>query len=163
MRMDPRCKRLNELSDLYHQLFRQITERHLEQECRKCQLDEPLCLGDYTFLASVSEQESSSLAGVSKKLGISPSTATRQVNRLLANGLITKSSVPGDERRYEIRLTEKGCLLVEKMDSHLFETVQRAYENVTDSEMQTVFHYMEKCNQALQAMMKDEQSGAREG
>ena len=146
MRIDPRCKRVNELSDQYHQLFRQVAERYLSEECAKTGV-ESLCLGDYSFLFTIGEEPSGmiSMADAAKKLGINPSTATRQVNRLLMSGLVTKSPSRGDERRYDVRLTEKGEALLERMDERLYEAVQKTYVDVSEEEMQTVYGYLEKC------------------
>ena len=146
MRIDPRCKRVNELSDQYHQLFRQVAERYLSEECAKAGV-ESLCLGDCSFLFTVGEEPSGmiSMADAAKKLEINPSTATRQVNRLLLSGLVTKSPSHGDERRYDVRLTEKGAALLERMDERLYEAVQKTYADVSEEEMQTVYGYLEKC------------------
>ena len=146
MRIDPRCKRVNELSDQYHQLFRQVAERYLSEEGAKAGV-ESLCLGDYSFLFTIGEEPSGmiSMADAAKKLGINPSTATRQVNRLFMSGLVTKSPSRGDERRYDVRLTEKGAALLERMDERLYEAVQKTYVDVSEEEMQTVYGYLEKC------------------
>ena len=55
MQMDPRCKRLNALSDQYHQLFRHMAEKYLEQACLERKYKEKLCLGDFLLLYEVGE------------------------------------------------------------------------------------------------------------
>ena len=147
MQMDPRCKRLNALSDQYHQLFRHMAEKYLEQACLERKYKEKLCLGDFLLLYEVGEggNKAVSMADISRKLSINPSTATRRVNRLLADGMITKEGARFDERRYDLYLTREGRELLEHMERLLYEMVQFVYQPVSEDEMQTVYRYMEKC------------------
>ena len=154
MRVDPRCRRLNELNDQYHALFRDLVERNLAKQCREYHLQEPLCTGDYLLLVEVGESGDSpaSMAAISKRLNINPSTATRRVNRLLTDDLVTKSIAPGDERRYDLRLTDKGARFLDQMDEWVYQTIQKTYEPVTDEELRVVYQYMEKCISQLQRL-----------
>ena len=156
MKMDPRCKRLNELSAHSQQLYRQLAEGYLEEACRNQGLAEALCLGDYAFLAAVAESGDGCaiMAHVARQLGINPSTATRQVNRLVADGLVTKSAAPNDDRRYEIRLTPSGRALTTHMEDALFAAVQAAYANVTEDELNVVYRFMEKYNGGLEGLIR---------
>ena len=158
MRTDPRCRRLSELSEQSHLLYRQLAERYLARECRALGLTEGLCAGDYAFLNAVGESagDCAVMAEAARRLGINPSTATRQVNRLLAGGLVTKSAAPDDERRYEIRLTPSGRALLERMEARLYAAVQTAFESVTGEELQTVFRFMEKYNGSLAGLLEGE-------
>ena len=157
MLMDPRCKRLNELSDQYHMMFRQLAERYLDQLCTECQLREALCIGDYLLLYKVGEcgDEPANMAAISKELNINPSTATRRVNRLLNDGLVTKSSAPDDDRRYDLRLTHLGAGFLGQMNERLHKAVGMTYEPVTDREMQTVYRFMEKCIDQLEKLLEN--------
>ena len=154
MRMDPRCERLNELTDLYHQLFHQLAERYLSRESSAYRLPEPVCTGDLEFLRVVGERTDGtvSMSDVSRELAIHPSTATRRANKLVANGLILKSDAPDDERRYELRITETGQAFLARIDDLLFDAVQKTYENVTDGDMSVVYGYLEKCIDRLRAL-----------
>lgn len=158
MQLDPRCKKLNELTDRYHQLFSQLGEKYILQLGRESGVRDDLAYGDFAFLSVMDDsgQDAVSMAYVSRKLGINPSTATRRVNKLLANGLVTKSSAADDDRRYDIRLTDMGRSLVEKMNACLYTAVQKTYEHVTEEEMQTVYGYLEKCIGELMGLVKKE-------
>ena len=147
MRIDTRCKHLNELNDRYHLLFRQVMERYLGKTCQESNYPEPLCVGDFQMLFYIGEggEEGGHMAAISKKLNINPSTATRRVNRLLTDGLVTKSTAPDDDRRFDLRLTARGSALLDRMDELAYDTVQTVYEPVTDREMQTVYRFLEKC------------------
>ena len=155
MRMDPRCKHLNELNDQYHLLFRQLAEGYLGKACRERRYREELCLGDYLLLYEVGEggDEPVSMADVSRKLVINPSTATRRVNRLLQDGLVTKSAAPYDERHFDLRVTAAGRELIDQMDHLLYETVQFVYDPVTDKEMQAVYRFLDKCISQLNLLI----------
>ena len=158
MRMDPRCKQLNDQSEQSHLLYRQLTETFLARECRTREFPESLCVGDYVFLNAVGEtaEGCATMAEVARLLGINPSTATRQVNRLLADGLVTKSVAPHDDRRYEIRLTSSGRALLERMEDRLYTAIKSAYDNVSEEELQTVFRFMEKYNANLARLLEGE-------
>ena len=157
MRMDPRCKHLNELTDRYHLLLRQLAERYLERICKETEYPEPMCYGDYLLLYEVGANDCkvAHMADISKHLNINPSTATRRVNRLLANDLVTKTVAPNDDRCYDLGLTENGQKLLDKMDDLLYAAVQHVYEPVTDEEMQTVYHYLEKCIGQLNELIEE--------
>ena len=158
MRMDPRCKRLNELTDQYHLLFRQLAEKYLEQVCYERRYEEELCMGDYLLLYEVGAggDKAVSMADISRKLHINPSTATRRVNRLLTDRMVTKSAALFDDRRYDLRLTREGRDLLDRMDRLLYEAVQFVYEPVTDEELQTVYRYLEKSISQLSLLVGQE-------
>ena len=156
MLMDPRCKRLNELNDYYHVLFRDLAEKYLTEICAEEKYEEPLCMGDYLLLNTVSESSdgTSHMAEISKKLNINPSTATRRVNRLQTNGLVSKSAAPGDDRRYDLRLTDCGRELISKMDKRIYEAVCFVYQAVSDDEKDHVYHFLEKCIDQLKKLQQ---------
>ena len=159
-RIDPRCKRLNELTDRYHQLFSQLGEKYITRLSREYGLKDVLTYGDFSFLSAAGDdgQDAVSMACVSRKLGINPSTATRRVNKLVENGLVTKSGAADDDRRYDIRLTETGRSITEKMSECLLSAVRKTYEQVTEEEIQTVYRYLDKCIDQLNALLDSEPS-----
>ena len=158
MRMDPRCRHLNELSDHYHILFRQLAEGYLARLCEETKYPETMCFGDYLMLFDIGENDSKvvHMADISKHLNINPSTATRRVNRLLANGLVTKCAALNDDRCYDLGLTDEGQMLLDRMDSLLYNAVQYVYEPVTDDEMQSVYNYLDKSIGQLKKLMEKE-------
>ena len=158
MKIDPRCKRLNELNDSYHLLFRQLAEVMLARNCRENNYPEELCTGDYTLLYQVGESGDHPvrMAEISRRLNINPSTATRRVNRLLADGLVSKSVTPDDDRCYDLRVTDAGRTLLERMEDQLYDAIQRTYADVTDEELQTVYGFLDKCNSVLKRLTASE-------
>ena len=151
MKIDPRCKRLNELNDRYHQLLRQVAEGLLKRHCRESSYPEELCMGDYMLLYQVGEggEQPVHMAEISRRLSINPSTATRRVNRLLADGLVTKAITPDDDRCFDLRVTVSGRMLLDIMEDQLYDAIQKTYENVTEEELQTVYGFLDKCNSVL--------------
>ncbi|MBR1821064.1 MAG: MarR family transcriptional regulator [Clostridia bacterium] len=156
--MDPRCKRLTELSAQSQQLYRQLAERFLLRACEARGLSEAICFGDYVFLAAVGESPEgcATMSKIARLLNINPSTATRQVNRLLFAGMVTKSVAPDDDRRYEIRVTAAGRELLTAMEEALYAAVQSAFQSVTDEELNTVYNYLEKYNGSLTRQLDEE-------
>ena len=155
MRVDPRCERLGLLSAELSRQTRRLRENLLSKECAAMSLPETLCSGDYLLLNAVGEAGCAVMAEIAKELNINPSTATRQVNRMLACGLVTKSASAEDERRYEICLTERGRLLLERMDEHRMAASRRVYEHTTEEELQTVYSCLEKEIEALRKLNEE--------
>ncbi len=156
MRVDPRCKHLSELTDQYHLLFRQLAEEHLEYLCGEAHYPEALCSGDFMVLYEVGskEKKTARMADISKKLVINPSTATRRVNRLVANGLMTKTVSPNDDRCFDLSLTENGQALLDRMEELLYNDVQYVYAPIEEEELQTVYRYAEKCIGQLNELLE---------
>lgn len=157
MRMDPRCRKLNELSDQYHLLFAELGEKYIARVSEKNKLAEPLNYGDFTILSVVGDSETNtvSMAWASKKLRINPSTATRRVVKLARCGLVTKAPSPDDDRRYDIGLTEKGKTVLRQMNRLLYDAVRETYQSVTEDEMNAVYQYMDKCIGRLNELLKE--------
>lgn len=157
MSRDPRCEWLIEKNVRYHALAGKVIEKRLAQACQKHALSDTLCVGDFEFLSAVAnaKTEDVSMAQIARLLGINPSSATRRNRRLLACGLVSKTSDAADERRYQIALTEEGRAFYAEMDREVFAITQAIYSTVTDAEMNAVYAFTEKCIQNLQRLLDD--------
>ena len=151
----PHCFRLNDLMEIHNQLLKQIMEKYVNMTCRDMNLETSLCVGDYLFLASVESYmpEGVNMAVIAKTMQVHPSTATRQVNRLLGQKLITKTIVPEDERRFMIQLTTKGKEFLDSISLRIKEGVKHTYSNVTDEETEAVFSFLLECIDRLKEIL----------
>ena len=58
----------------------------------------------------------------------------------------------------QIRLTEAGRSITEKMSECLLSAVRKTYEQVTEEEIQTVYRYLDRCIDQLNALLDSEPS-----
>lgn len=157
MSLDPRCQWLIEKYAKYRSLSDRVLEKRITRMCKKHQLGDTLCLGDFEFLAAVANADTPdvSMAQVARLLEINPSSATRRNRRLLSCGLVSKTSDAADERRYQIALTPAGRLFFDEMDKEIYDITQIIYSTVTDEEMNAVFSFTEKCIENIQTLLEE--------
>ena len=85
-------------------------------------------------------------------LGVSPAAVTTTLKRLEKEGYISRSITDEDNRRNEIRITEKGRTKVAE-SRVIFESVDTAmFEGFTEDEMETLIHFMERIDRNLDAV-----------
>ena len=75
---------------------------------------------------------------LAEEMGITPAAATTTLKRLEKAGYIARTAGDGDNRRREIRITEKGLLQVEA-SRDMFDAIDRAtFEGLSDAEIETL-------------------------
>lgn len=62
----------------------------------------------YLLLEAIADDEASSQAELGERIDLAPSTMVGVTDRLVAAGLVERNRVPGDRRRYHVKLTERG-------------------------------------------------------
>jgi DNA-binding MarR family transcriptional regulator len=68
----------------------------------------------YLVLHTLWEQDGRSIGAIAERLALESSTVTPLVKRLEASGAVTRTRDAADERRVEVRLTERGRALREE-------------------------------------------------
>ncbi len=68
----------------------------------------------YLVLLALWEEDSRMVGAIATRLGLDSSTVTPLVKRLETAGLLTRTRTPDDERRVQVRLTERGAALREE-------------------------------------------------
>lgn len=156
--IDPRCQWMTEKRAKYQMLASKALDKCLDKVCREQNIPS-LCLGDYECLAAVAEQEGGdiSMAEISRKLGVNPSSVTRRNRRLLECGLVRMQADETDERRYRIEATEAGCAFYARMQELVQVITSRVYTGVTQEEVRAVFSFTEKCISNMQAFLDEAQ------
>jgi len=74
--------------------------------------EEQVSLAQYRVLVVLASRGPNRLADLAEALGVSPSTATRVCDRLVAKRLIRRHRAHGDRREIRVGLTEDGRKLV---------------------------------------------------
>ena len=90
------------------------------------------------------EGERPSQKELAEAMGISPAAVTVTLKKLEKEGYICRSMTDEDNRRNEIRITEKGRTKVAE-SRVIFESVDTAmFEGFTEDEMETLIRFMER-------------------
>ncbi|MEV7424676.1 MULTISPECIES: MarR family winged helix-turn-helix transcriptional regulator [unclassified Streptomyces] len=76
---------------------------------------EPVTLPQLRLLTVLATHGDAKLVEVAERLGVNPSTAMRTLDRLIAAGLATRQSNPGNRRETMLRLTPAGLELVDRV------------------------------------------------
>src|SRR5262245_17122971 len=91
------------------------------------------------------------LGALGRRLGISPSTLTRNLTRLEADGLVTRAADPGDGRAFRVALTAAGHRAAEKVERHGVDFADEVLSRVSPSCRATIVDAMEELVSAVQA------------
>lgn len=75
-----------------------------------------LSQAEFNGIVSINAGEVLCSADISKKMNLSPSRASRVVDKLVLRGLLLRNGDPADRRRCQIRLSEKGIQIRKKID-----------------------------------------------
>jgi DNA-binding MarR family transcriptional regulator len=76
-------------------------------------VSEDVTLTQYRVLVVLASRGEQTVAALADELGVSAPTASRMCDRLVRDGLITRSEDPGDRRRVSLVLTKLGSSLLE--------------------------------------------------
>ena len=134
-----------------HSIIRVMRRHHACIERRVADLD--IHHSQHRLLLHLARFESiPSQKEIAETMGISPAAVAATLKRLEREGYIARS-VPGeDNRRNEIRITEKGRTKVAE-SRVIFESVDTAmFEGFTEDEMETLIHFMERIDRNLDAV-----------
>lgn len=71
-------------------------------------VEEAVTVAQFRTLVVLSSKGASTLAYLAGELGVNPSTAQRQVDRLIAQGLVNREENPADRREVVLTLTAHG-------------------------------------------------------
>lgn len=99
-----------------------------------------------------SDQEGISQQKLSEKLVVTKSNVVGLVDRMEKQGLVERKAHPTDRRFNRIVITEKGTALVEKVEVHYYQEVDRMMSGISDSEKKSIVEatakvreYLKKC------------------
>jgi len=86
---------------------------------------ETLTMRQYQALIIVYAAEKLTIREFCEKLDLAPSTGTELANRMIASGFLEKSGGEQDRRQAVLRVSEKGCRLLEERRRALTEMFER--------------------------------------
>jgi DNA-binding MarR family transcriptional regulator len=71
------------------------------------------------------------------------SNATRLVEKLRQKGLVSRELNPNNRRQVDIRITEKGLLLLKEIDDN-FHVMEEKFKNITEEEAEILNNILDK-------------------
>ena len=132
-------------------LHRVMRRHHALVERRTCDLG--IHHSQHRMLMTLArcQQDTPSQKELAERLGISPAAVTTTLKKLEKEGYITRSMTDEDNRRNEIRITEKGIAKLLEGRA-IFETSDRTmFDGFAPEEIATFISYMERMNRNLDA------------
>jgi len=81
---------------------------------------------------------------IEKEFDIRRSSVTNALQLMELKGLIVRMNVPIDARLKKINLTEKGCVIQDKVSSIIFQSEQDLRDKLTENEYRTLVNIVEK-------------------
>ena len=131
------------------------TQAHLD--CTMKKLD--LSSGTYPYLLALAEEEGVNLDQISKKLGVDKAMSTRTIQKLLAQGYLTKTPDAEDSRAYCLYLTKRAKETLPEIRRELDIWVDAITQGLTETEKETVVRLLisiEANADAIQSKRKDQ-------
>lgn len=86
--------------------------RRVESHSRDMEELLGLSTAQYLLLEAIAHDEAQSQAELGERIDLAPSTMVGVTDRLVASGMVERVRVPGDRRRYHVKLTERGRALL---------------------------------------------------
>lgn len=97
------------------------------------------------------QEDTPSQKELAEIMGISPAAVTTTLKRLEKEEYITRSATDEDNRRNEIRVTEKGLAKITE-NREIFEVLDRAmFEGFSEEEVDTLISFMKRIDNNLDA------------
>ncbi|HVU38885.1 MAG TPA: MarR family transcriptional regulator [Opitutales bacterium] len=89
---------------------------------------------------------------IGQRLLVQPPSVTTLVRRLVKTGLVRQRAAPNDRRGYELRLTDQGEALVNRvLDAHQAK-IRQVMGGLGDEELPAFCQYLERINTHLAAL-----------
>lgn len=104
---------------------------------------------EYNGISALNPGERVCGSDLSRKMNLSPSRASRVIDKLVKNGYLLREGDEMDRRRCTISLAEKGILIKKRIEEIKRECEERVTTSLTDQEMEYFTRSLKKINQIL--------------
>jgi len=102
---------------VFSEVMREWSEvfmRHSGRDFRQFMLDNSLSFSQVSVLMRLAHGGKSGVSDIGEEMGVTNAAASQAIERLVQQGLVTRSEDPQDRRAKQLVLTEKGCDLVRR-------------------------------------------------
>ncbi|HEX4212727.1 MAG TPA: MarR family transcriptional regulator [Candidatus Dormibacteraeota bacterium] len=127
-----------------------LLARGMEQVVRRTDLYEGMDRAGYTLLVCMEEEEGPVTANrLALRLGLDDSTVTRQVNRLVRQGLVSRGSDPDDRRSSLLTATAEGHRRTAQLRDRRRERLAAVLSDRESEELEDIRHHIELLNELI--------------
>ncbi|UOQ48802.1 MarR family transcriptional regulator [Gracilibacillus caseinilyticus] len=124
---------------LFHQFVRFTTSVHqMTNDMTKEIKIENITTVQYKILEFITVSQPVTLSEISECLHLSLPNSSRELKKLIENQLCEKIIDSNDRRKFDIRLTENGTELMNKVFQQLELTFQERINNLTEPELKEI-------------------------
>ena len=120
----------------------------LKDSCRENELnimtEAGLSPAEYNGIAAIEPSEMVCGSTISRKMNLSPSRASRVVEKMVKNGYLTRETDTGDRRKCNITLAEKGVKVKEQINKLRAECENHLKKNLSPQEIETFSNTIQK-------------------
>ncbi|MFJ8314230.1 MULTISPECIES: MarR family winged helix-turn-helix transcriptional regulator [unclassified Streptomyces] len=97
-----------------------------------------LSLSQVQLLEALADHGTLGVSEIAEHAGVATPTATRMLQQLERDGIITRTRTPGNERRVEVALTASGAGLLDGHRTRLRERQLRAYRELAPGQRSAI-------------------------
>jgi DNA-binding MarR family transcriptional regulator len=142
---------ITQIIDAHRRVNRVIRERTLDSWVKL-----NLTVPQLKSLFYISRQGKVSLSGLASGIRVTPANVTGIADRLVEQGLVTRTPDPDDRRVSWLRLTDKGEALVNDLREGRAKEMRAILEKLTEEELPVVARGLELLAGAAEAITREE-------
>ncbi|WAM33686.1 MarR family winged helix-turn-helix transcriptional regulator [Caldicellulosiruptor morganii] len=145
--MENKCEE-KAIYEMLRAIRRKLNSRLKIEEFFDC--EDVLTFGEQQVIMVLSENsQPMTMKDIAKELGISPSTLTGIVDRLVEKGIVNREPDNQDRRKLQVFLTEKGKNMVKKVTDFRTRVLEPVLKNLSHEEISLLIKIIQKINEAL--------------
>jgi DNA-binding MarR family transcriptional regulator len=99
---------------------------------------------EYNGIAAVSPGETITCSVLSRKMALSPSRASRVIDKMVKNGYLVRQNDAADRRKCTVSLAKRGIHIKKKIDQLKADCDKRIREQLSQKEIETLTHGLEQ-------------------
>ena len=150
-----------QITQVIFQWIETFTHRFLRDRSRYIR-STGLTMPQFGILIYVLHCEKCTVSEISERMGISNPAASQLVDRLVLNGLLTRSEDPRDRRARQIQLTEQGHLLIKNSQQDRFRWVENLIDSLPEEDRAAVQKAIPALVEATRRLENDEEKKEKE-
>ncbi len=120
-----------------------------------------LSLRQLSALQMISEDETTTLGDVARRLMVTPAVVTGLIDRLEKRGFVRRLSSSGDRRRVNLGLTEEGKAAAKRAENGLVDEVGAKMANFSADELKTLERGLVLLDRVLQELEGERSTSRR--
>jgi MarR family transcriptional regulator, organic hydroperoxide resistance regulator len=137
-----------EFADKLNRLIPSILREFLKRNTNELSKGK-ITLHQFLVLCFLEEKGESRMTDLARFFRVSTAAATGIVNRLVKCSYLTRVFDPGDRRIIKVRLTAKGCAIVEKINRQRRDMVVSVFGRLTEAERQEYLKILTRIHDML--------------